>query len=87
MSRSTNEGNFYFAWIMTVIFLIAAFFFLVHQANHMEPDFTITDTEQIKQAMRTIEKDGKCYSIIELRTHHGYPVISHTWIPCNKRAE
>jgi hypothetical protein len=84
-----NGDTIIFVYIVLVLMLLIGIVVLTltHQQDSRTPGFTTTDLEKIKQSMRIIEKDGKCYSIIEMRTYFGYTVISHTWVPCEKRAE
>lgn len=45
------------------------------------------EVDAIKSAMIEVEKNGRCYSIIVSRGYYGYPVVSHTWIPCNREQQ
>jgi hypothetical protein len=78
-----------FIGILLVIIIFAGLLGMVYliKDNHKvgAKDFSVTeqDLERIKSSMRVIKKDGKCYSVVVSYTYYGYPVVSHTLIPCD----
>jgi hypothetical protein len=93
-NNTTNAFEVVISWMLVVMLILAVVIGVAAYINRNNKpnkrvwgqviEITESDLQQIKGAIHTIEKDGRCFSIIVNQDSGGIPAVSHTWVPCTK---